>query len=57
MRFYEADGQKEEAKMQIFGQEIRTCVAPYEIKTIRADQTEVNLIEWEIDRMWERTIR
>ncbi len=48
VRFYEADGQKEEVEIQIFGKEIRTCIAPYEIKTIRTDHTEVNLIEWQI---------
>ncbi len=49
VRFYEADGSREEVHMELFGKKLCTKVSAYEIKTVRTDRTEVNLLEWEIN--------
>ena len=46
IRFYEADGVAEEVSIRIFGKDVQTAISHNEIKTMKADGTEVNLIEW-----------
>ncbi len=46
VRFYETEGEEEEVSIELFGKTIKTLVAHNEIKTMKMDGTEVNLIEW-----------
>lgn len=46
IRFYEADGEGEEVSISIFGKDVQTAISHNEIKTVKTDRTEVNLIEW-----------
>ncbi len=46
IRFYEADGENEMVEMSVFCKQIKTSISHNEIKTIRTDNREVNLIEW-----------
>lgn len=50
VRFYEADGSEGNVNMHVFNKEIQTSISHHEIKTIRTDATEVNLIEWMIEK-------
>lgn len=47
IRFCEMNGENGTVSMELFGKKIETSVGHNEIKTFRADGTEVNLIEWE----------
>lgn len=47
VRFYEADGAHEDVTMHVFNKQIQTSISHNEIKSIRTDEVEVNLIEWE----------
>ena len=46
VRFCEMDGIGEEVSITIWGKELKTSVTHHEIKTLKEDGTEVNLIEW-----------
>lgn len=46
VRFYETDGTEEQVSIEVFGKKIETAVSHNEIKTLKTDGTEVNLIEW-----------
>lgn len=46
IRFYEADGENETVNMHVFNKQIKASISHNEIKTIRTDEAEVNLIEW-----------
>ena len=46
IRFYEADGIGEDVEMKVFSKNLKASAAHHEIKTIRTDGEELNLIEW-----------
>ena len=46
VRFYETDGKNTTVSLNIFDKKIVTDISHNEIKTLRTDGTEVNLIEW-----------
>jgi len=46
VRLCEMDGREEQVSVEVFGKTIKTTVAHNEIKTLKTDGTEVNLIEW-----------
>lgn len=46
VRFFETEGRSGKVTMELFGKRIETTAAHNEIKTLKADGTEVNLLEW-----------
>ena len=46
VRFFETEGRSGKVTMELFGKRIETTAAHNEIKTLKADRTEVNLLEW-----------
>ncbi len=46
VRFYEADGMSEDVSFNVFGKKICAKTAHNEIKTVKTNGIEVNLIEW-----------
>lgn len=46
VRFFETEGRGGNVTMELLGKRIETTVARNEIKTLKADGTEVNLLEW-----------
>jgi len=46
VRFFEANGEEGKVAIELFGKRIETTVAHHEIKTLKADGTELDLLEW-----------
>lgn len=46
VRFFETEGKSGKVTMELFGKRIETAVAHNEIKTLKADGTELDLLEW-----------